>query len=136
MSMPLDPAVMSAALGAAPATGGASIPFSIILPVLASLVSGLFGGKSEEEKKAEDIAKMRRELGNFYMPSKANVGGMNNIITQALMNNLGRYSDWGFQGADSGGLRSIIQQYLASGAAGAGVSATPASGAGLRASIV
>jgi len=135
MPMPLDPAVMSAALGAAPATGGASIPFSIILPILASLLSGL-GGKSEEEKKAEDIAKMKGELGNFYMPSKANVGGMNNVLTQAIMNNLGRYSDWGFQGADSGGLRSIIQQYLASGVAGQGVPAPPGPASGLRASIV
>lgn len=129
---------MAAAATAAPAaaaTGGASIPFSIILPILASLLSGL-GGKSEEERKAEDVAKMRGELGNFYMPSKANVGGMNNILTQALMNNLGRYSDWGFQGAGSGDLRSIIQQYLASGAAGAGVSASPVSGAGLRAGLV
>lgn len=134
MTMPVDPGVMAAALGAAPATGGASIPFSIILPVLASLLSGL-GGKSEEEKKAEDVAKMQGYLGNFYMPSKANVGGMNNILTQAIMNNLGRYSDWGFQGAGSGDLRGLIQQYLTSGAAGAGV-ASPASGAGLRARLV
>lgn len=107
---------MSAA--AAGATGGASIPFSLILPTLAALVSGL-GGKSEEEKKAEDVAKMERYLGNFYMPSRANVSGMNNILTQAIMNNLGRYSDWGFQGAGSGDLRGMIQQYLTSGGPGA-----------------
>lgn len=118
-----------------PMTGGASIPFSIILPVLASLVSGLFD-KSDEEKKAEDASKMAGYLGNFYMPSKANVGGMNNVLTQAIMNNVGRYSDWGFQGGGSGDLRGIIQQYLASGAAGAGVNATPASPSGLHARLV
>jgi hypothetical protein len=125
---------MAAAAAAAPATGGASVPFSIILPILASLVSGAFG-KSEEEKKAEDVAKMEKYLGNFYMPSKANVSGMNNILTQAIMNNMGRYSDWGWQGSDSGDLRGLIQQYLSTGAAGAGV-VNRTSGTGLRAQLV
>lgn len=130
----IGPGMAAAAAPAAAATGGASIPFSIILPILASLLSGL-GGKSEEEKKAEDVAKMEKYLGNFYMPSKANVGGMNNILTQAIMNNMGRYSDWGFQGAGSGDLRGLIQQYLSSGAAGAGV-VNRGSDTGLRAGLV
>jgi len=111
-----------AGAGAAAATGGASIPFSIILPLLASLVSGL-GGESEEEKKASDIRKMESYLPQFYMPSRQNVSGMNNILTQAIMNNLGRYSDWGWEGTDSGGLRDMIASYVASGAGGQGITA-------------
>lgn len=107
--------MMGNAAGAAGSAAiGGGIPWSIVLPTIASLVSGLFGGKSEEEKKQEDVAEMKGYLNQFYMPSKGQVGGMNNILTQAIMNNLGRYSDWGWSGTDSGDLRGLIGNYLAS----------------------
>jgi len=104
----------SGAGGAATAAAGAAMPWSIILPTLASLVSGLFGGKSEEEKKQEDVAEMKQYLNQFYMPSKGQVSGMNNVLTRAIMNNLGRYSDWGWEGTSSDDLRGLIGSYLAS----------------------
>jgi hypothetical protein len=104
--------IATTAAGAAGAAAG--MPWSIILPIAVSLLSGLFS-KNPQDQEQEDLRRYMatlRQAGIRPPYQSGNVGTFDNIIAQALAANLGRYANFGFpegMGVDL----SFLQDYLA-----------------------
>jgi len=84
------------AAGAAAAGGG--MPWSILLPIIASLIPSLLGG-SEEDKQEQEMIKLQqtlRQLGINKPYQSPYAKQLDPIVMQAILNNFQRSANWGW----------------------------------------
>lgn len=89
----------AASLGAL-AAGGGGTPWSVILPILWSLLSssGIFGGSDPYDDLEENLLRsqqLQRRFGG-YTPSKERVKGVDDATLYALFNQMSRGMNWGW----------------------------------------
>lgn len=118
---------LSGATTAAGATAGAAaggFPWSIIIPIVVSLLGGMFSG--EEDEYGETMQRGREAQNIFgrmgmkppyqspYLP------GIDKTVMQALLNNLQRTSNWGWPAGKQMDTSFIEQMLSSMGTGGAG----------------
>jgi hypothetical protein len=92
--MPLDPSVLSAALSAAPETGGVSIPLTLLLAFLPALF-----GQNRGQRDMNELIKYLKPSQPMYM--SPNLPQVDAASLKAVMNQLGRTNQgWGWPGGE------------------------------------
>lgn len=116
---PLGAAASAAAGGAAAAKTGLN-PLSILVPLGFQLLSGLFGGDDEEEQRMmeerrfDKIFALLKNLMGGQAQTRALADAANPAVLQALLNNMNRYSNWGWpegMRVDNSMLASLLQNF-------------------------
>ena len=104
------------ATGAGAAAGAAAgLPWSIIIPVGLSLLGSLLSGKSEEEKRQEELYNqilpyLSRNLA-YQTALQSRISGILPIVQQAILNQIKRTYNWGWpegKGIDLDFLESLL----------------------------
>lgn len=90
--MPLDPSVMAAAYGAAPETGGVSIPLTLLLAFLPALF-----GQNRGQRDMRDLIKYLKPSQPMFMSK--NLPAVDESAFNAVLNQLSRtQGGWGWPG--------------------------------------
>lgn len=92
MPMPLDPSVAAAAFGAAPETGGVSLPLTLLL----ALIPALFG-QNRGQRDMTNLIKYLKPTQPMYM--SPNLPQVDEATLKAVMNQMSRSGGgWGWPG--------------------------------------
>lgn len=109
--MGLGMSTMGAGIGAAAGTAGAGMPLSIIIPVIISLLSDIFGKDDDPLTGAMDL-KSQMDILGFKEPYRSPyIAGADRTMYQALLNQLKRTSNWGWpegMGMDTGFIEEAL----------------------------
>lgn len=85
-----------ASAGTAAATGGASIPWSIIIPMAISAITSMLGGQSQEKRQEESIQQVLAFLQPEFQRYTRGIQRVDPIIQKALTSRLGQTQGWGW----------------------------------------
>lgn len=93
-------AASAAPVGAGGLLGGLGGLGSVALPLIISLLGGMVGGEEDEEVEMfERMQMMKKMMGMMGMQKPYQspyLSQIDPVVAQALMNNMGRYANFGF----------------------------------------